>query len=129
MESGEPVMTEIDADYARLRLHGERIVIVETKPGVLVEGSMVRKALDLIEAHIPTDYGVVIDRKNDYRLMRFEIYEEVNSREKLRGLAIVTHSKAANMLTELEAPLCRKAFAKFDCMDDAVNWARGLLSR
>lgn len=120
-------MKEIDAEYAKLSLYDDRIVLVETKPGVIVEGEMVRKALDLVEQHVAVDYGVVINRKNEYKLLRFEIYGEVNNRDRLKGIAIVTHSKAADMLTDLEAPLCRKAFAKFGNVDEALIWAKNLL--
>lgn len=121
-------MREIDADYARIFLHEERVVLVETKAGVVVEGGMVKKALDLIEQQITSNYCVIIDRKNEYKLMRFEIYNEVNDRSKLKGIAIVTHSKAADMLTDLEAPLCKKEFAKFDSLDQAISWGKTLLA-
>ena len=117
-------MREIDAGYAKLFLYDEKIVVVETKPGVIVEGSMVKAALDLIEKQIAADYSVIINRKNEYKLMRLEIYNETNHRQRLIGIAIVTHSKAAEMLTDLEIPLSQKKIAKFSNLEDAISWAK-----
>ena len=121
------VVREIDADYARLFFGDERIVVVETKEGVVVEGVMVKKALELIERHLGAGFVAIIDRRHHYKLMRLEIYGEVNACDSLLGLAIVTHSTAADMLTDLEIPLSRKPIAKFRSLEEAMDWARALI--
>ena len=117
---------QIDAEYALLTFCDKNVVVVETKPGIIVEGTMVKKAICMIEEKVDGDFSVVIDRKNDYKLMRFEIYNETNACIRLKGVAIVTHSKASEMLSDLEAPLCRKQFAKFHSVEEAIAWAKSL---
>ena len=117
---------QIDTGDAILSLLDEHVVLVETKPGVTLDKQKTDKFYEIVEKQMSGNYSLVINRKNDYRLMRFEVYNIANAHNRLRGIAIVTHKKVAGMMAELESPLSQKQFARFSNVDDAIAWARKL---
>lgn len=119
-------MKQVDTGDAQLSLIDDRVVIVETKAGVMLDRNKTRQFYEIVEQLVPGDYSLVINRKHDYRLMRFEVYSIANSHERLKGIALVVPKKTADRMAELEAPLCQKPFAKFGSLEEAVNWAQDL---
>lgn len=125
-EAGSGPVREFETEDMNLYLLDDHVVLVETKPGVTLDKTKTKRFYDLIETQLPGDYSLIINRKNDYRLMRVEVYGVANTHSRLRGVAIVVHRKLAGAMAEIEAPLCQKQFAKFANVDDAVAWARSL---
>ena len=74
------------------------------------------------------DYSFVINRKHKCVLWRLKIYSEneTNNRQKLLGIAFVTHEKVTEAMTELEAPFWQKPFKIFNTVDEAIAWAKSL---
>lgn len=117
---------QIDTGNAILTLLDEHTILVETKEGVVLDKEATRAFYKAIECKMPGEYSLIINRKNKYKLMRFEVYNEANSHSRLRGIAIVTHKKIAGLMAELEGPLSQKPFGIFASVDEAIVWAKSL---
>jgi len=119
---------QIDTGYASLTVLDDHVILVETKEGMVLDKKTIGEFYEKIEREMPNDYSLVINRKNKYKLMRFEVYGEANTHSRLRGIAIVTHKKTTEVMARLEAPLCQKPFEVFNDVDRAIGWAKSLHS-
>ena len=111
---------------AQIQILNDYIALVETHAGVMLDTTKIRKFYDLIENQFKGDYSLIIDRKNKYQLMRFEVYKEANRHDRLKGIAIVTRSTAEKKMAEIERPLSEKPFSTFDNLDSAIAWVETL---
>ena len=93
---------------------------------VVIDKDMAQSFYDGIEEHVDGNYSLIINRKNKYQLLRFEVFHVINSRVRLQGLAIVAPKESAQKMAQIEAPLCQKPFATFCSVDDAIAWLKTL---
>jgi len=117
-------MKTIELEKTTLVFIDEHVVIAESKEGVTVDISAVKQAYDLIEENLSGNYTLILDRKNKYRLMRFEVAKEDEKRERLKGIAVVAYNNTALQMAKLDQHATKKPFAIFDQLDDAIVWAR-----
>lgn len=119
-------MKTINLGNAKISLIDEHIVLFEANPTVVIDKQAAQSFYDGIEQHVTGNYNLIIHRKHKYQLLRMEVFNVINSREKLLSLAIVAPKDTAKKLAEMEAPLCQKPFSTFSNVDDAVAWIKDL---
>ncbi len=111
---------------ATLTVVDENILVFEAAPGSVIDKITALKFCDEIEQYINGDYSLVINRKNKYQKLRFEVFSVTNNRNRLKGLAIVAEKNSAKKMAEIEAPLSQKPFAIFSNVDEGIEWLRTL---
>lgn len=119
-------MKTIELERTKLVFVDEHVVITETKEAVLIDSSTVKQAYDIIEEELSGSYTLIIDRRNKYRLMRFEVAKEDERRDRLKGIAVVAYNSTALQMAEMDKHASKKPFAIFDQLDDAIAWAKDL---
>jgi hypothetical protein len=117
-------MKTIDLGNAKIYLVDDHIVLFEANADVVIDKDVAQSFYDGIEAHVAGSYSLIINRKNKYQLLRFEVFHLINSRVRLQSLAIVAPKDSAQKMAQIEAPLCQKPFATFSSVDDAVAWLK-----
>jgi len=100
-------------------------VILRAKSGESLEGGDAKKIIELIEQKLPGDYFLVIDRINDYSVSPVGVYKYLNSRERLKGIGIVTYRSISNSVSTVEKSLCEKPLQVFASLATALDWACG----
>ena len=58
-----------------------------------------------------------------------EVFDVINTRKRLAGIAIVAPNVVAKKMADMEASLSEKPFATFDSIDDATAWTNMLLEK
>ena len=119
-------MQTLDFPGATISVIDDEILLFEAKANTVVDKIAARKFYDEIESHVDGDYSLIINRRQRYQLLRFEVFGVINSQSRLKAIAVVADGHAAQKMIELEAPLCEKPFAAFTSIDDALAWLRGL---
>jgi len=119
-------MKTIDLGKAQIALINEHIVLFEVIPDTVIDQHAAINFYDEIEKHVSGDYSLIIHRKNKYQLLRMEVFNVINTRKRLVGIAIVTPRNIAKKMAEMEAPLCKKPFSTFNDIDDATAWLKTL---
>ena len=119
-------METIDLGKAQISLINEHIVLFEADPETVVDQQAAINFYNKIEKHVSGHYSLIIHRKNKYQLLRMEVFNVINTREKLVGIAIVTPKNIAKKMADMEAPLSKKPFSTFSNIDDATEWLNTL---
>ena len=119
-------METLDLPGATVSLIDDGIFLFEAKENTVVDKVAARNYYDEIEKHADGDYSLIVNRKNRYQLLRFEVFGVINSQSRLKAVAIVADRHATQKMIELDAPLCEKPFAAFTNIEDAVDWVRSL---
>ena len=117
-------METIDLPGATIAMIDDDILLFEAKANTVVDKVAARKFYDEIDRHLDGDYSLIINRRHKYQLLRFEVFNVINSQSRLKAIAIVAERYAAQKMTEIEAPLCEKPFAAFTNIEDAIAWVR-----
>lgn len=119
-------MENIDFGAAQVTLIDECIVLFEANPDLVVDKKTATEFYNVINQHVKGNYSLLIHRKHKYQLLRMEVFNVINSQERLVGIAIVAPGNTAKKMAEIEAPLSQKPFATFNNIDDAVVWLKTL---
>lgn len=115
-------MKTLQVGKAKLSITDGNILLFEVDEGFVVDKKAAKEFYSEIENHVTGDYSLIISRKNKYQLLRFEVFDVINTQSRLIGLAIVAVKASARKMAEIEAPLCQKPFAIFSNIKEAVAW-------
>jgi hypothetical protein len=116
-------VVSIEQPLSILHLIDGHVVLIENKHGVMVNGEVTRHLCDLLEQRIVGDYSWVINRKADYSIDLVETYGELNSRVRLKKIALVSYRKLTNTIAAIEQNLYQKEFSIFTDLEEAIAWA------
>lgn len=119
-------MRTIDLGEAQISLIDDHIVLFEASPDTVIDQQAAANFYDEIEKHVSGHYSLIIHRKNKYQLLRMEVFNVINTRQRLVGIAIVTPRTIAQKMADMEAPLSEKPFSTFSNIDDATAWLNTL---
>ena len=119
-------MKTIDLGKAQISLIDEYIILFEANPDTVIDQQAAMNFYDEIEKHVSGNYSLIIHRKNKYQLLRMEVFNVINNRKRLIGIAIVTPKSIAQKMADIEAPLSKKPFSTFSNIDDATAWLNTL---
>ncbi|MDH5258774.1 MAG: hypothetical protein OEX07_12235 [Gammaproteobacteria bacterium] len=117
-------MKYIDTDFVHISILDDEVVLVEAMYGVEINAEKSKYANELIENEMQGVYGMIIDRKADYSIAPVGVYKVLNSLDKLKAIAIVTHSKRNFLPVETEKNLFNGALAVFDSIHEAHKWIK-----
>lgn len=116
-------VVSIEQPHSMLHLIDGCVVLVENKHGVTINGEVTRQLCNLLEQHLAGNYSWVINRREDYAVALVEAYQELNSREKLKRVAVVSYRKLTEAIAGIEKSLCQKDFCVFSDVAEAIAWA------
>ena len=119
-------METIDLGKAQISLINEHVILFEAIPDTVIDQQAAINFYDEIETHVSGNYSLIIHRKNKYQLLRMEVFNVINNRKRLIGIAIVTPKSIAQKMADIEAPLSKKPFSTFSNIDDATAWLNTL---
>ena len=119
-------METIDLGKAQISLINEHVILFEAIPDTVIDQQAAINFYDEIEKHVSGNYSLIIHRKNKYQLLRMEVFNVINNRKRLIGIAIVTPKSVAQKMADIEAPLSKKPFSTFSNIDDATAWLNTL---
>ena len=114
----------LEMKFAIFYLVDKKVILVEARKQAFINRMLVKHYLNLWERLISENYSLVDNRKNDFTYDADEIFEEFNSRERLKKIAIVVQQNQPEDLCEREQRLCKKDFAVFADVDKAIRWAK-----
>lgn len=121
-------MHRLDTDFIHINILDNQTVLVEAVDGVEIDAAKSQYANQLIEKEMPGTYGMIIDRKADYSIVPIEVYNILNSLNKLKAIAIVVHSKRNFLPDDTEKHLFRGELEIFQTIADAHTWIHSVLS-
>jgi hypothetical protein len=114
----------LEMKFAIFYLVDKKVILVEARKQAFINRMLVKHYLNLWERLISENYSLVDNRKNDFTYDADEIFDEFNSRERLKKIAIVVQQNQPEDLCEREQRLCKKDFAVFADVDKAISWAK-----
>lgn len=106
----------------------KNIILIEAKEGVEINREKSALALDVLEQHVDGNYGMIFNRINDYSIAPVEVYEEINQRERLHAIAIITHRKTSDLNIHLEKNLYKRKLESFHSIEHALDWIKPILT-
>ena len=120
-------MKTIDTPTVRISVLDEQVVLVEARHGVNIDAAESRRDSEAMSAAMPGDYGMIIDRKEDYSIVPAHVYAVLNSNPRLKAIAIVVHREMTMVTAPGERPFFRGAFKVFLRVEDAQAWIKSVL--
>ena len=97
-------------------------VIAQGKSGANVDRDMVRQVHQVIHDHLGGDYGMIVDRREDYSLAPVQVFDFLNNWVPLKAIAIVTHRTMSKTIAQIDQSLSNKPLALFDSIEEAQAW-------
>ena len=119
-------MKSVKIGNASISIIDDEIILFEADPDSVVDKTKARNFYAEIERQVAGEYSIIIHRKHKYQLLRMEVFNVINSQERLRAMAVVAPEDVSKKMADIEAPLCKKPFATFTDIDSAVSWIRSL---
>lgn len=119
-------VVSIEQPQTIMHLIDDRVVLVEYRHGVMVNREVTRQTCDLLEQQLPGDYSWVINRTEDYTIALVETYGELNTRDRLKRIAVVSYRKLTDAIVVIEKELCQKELSVFNSVEAALAWADGI---
>jgi len=98
--------------------------LVEAKYGVEINGVNSKVANDLIASEISGNYGLIFNRKKDYSIVPVDVYEVLNSMDRLKAIAVVLYNETSKLGIVTEQHLFNGMLAIFDNVEDARAWLK-----
>lgn len=115
-------MKTIETDFIHISILDSNTVLVEAMEGVDINLEKSRYANQLIADEMPGNYGMIIDRKADYSIVPVDVYNVLNSLERLKAIAIVVHSKKSYFPLSAEQQLYKGQLEVFQTISQAHKW-------
>lgn len=100
----------------------DRVALIRVRAGMEVGYDNGREVLHQIDDAMPADYGIIIDRAEDYSLDPVAVYQISNNLSRLKALAIVVYRDRSMLTAEIDKRLSRKDIAIFSTIDEAKTW-------
>ena len=117
-------MRAIDTKAVDIAILDNDVVLVEAKYGVEINSVNSMIANDLIASEISGNYGLILNRKKDYSIVPVDVYEVLNSMERLKAIAVVLYNETSKLGIVTEQHLFKGALAIFDNVEDARVWLK-----
>ena len=121
-------MKNIETDFIHISILDTKTVLVEAMEGVDINLEKSKYANQLISDEMPGDYGMIIDRKADYSIVPVDVYNVLNSFERLKAIAIVVHNKKSYFPVSAEQQLYKGKLEVFQTINQAHQWLEETLN-
>jgi hypothetical protein len=121
-------MKNIETDFIHISILDSNTVLIEAMEGVDINQEKSKYTNQLIADEMPGNYGMIIDRKADYSIVPVDVYNVLNSFERLKAIAIVVHSKKSYFPVSAEQQLYRGKLEVFQTISQAHKWLEETLN-
>lgn len=122
-------MKHIHTDFIHISILDTKTVLVEAMDGVNINLAKSIYANQLIANEMPGDYGMIIDRKADYSIVPVDVYNVLNSFERLKAIALVVHNKKSYFPVTAEKKLYQGKLEIFQTIIQAHKWLEETLNK
>jgi len=122
----EDQMETLNIGNANISLVDNDIVIFEADPEIVIDKIKAQNFYKEIERNVQGEYSIIIHRKHRYQLLRMEVFDVINSQERLLAMSVVAPQESRKKMAIIEAPLCKKPFEVFADIESAVTWIHSL---
>jgi len=109
-------------------IYNDQVALIRVKAGVDVVYDNALQVLSDIDRRMLGDYGIIIDRAEDYSLSPVEVYQICNSLERLKALAIVIYRPSSKPTTEIDRRLFVGSLDVFADIDTAKRWIESIVT-
>ncbi|GAB1264089.1 hypothetical protein NBRC116493_09360 [Aurantivibrio infirmus] len=115
-------MSDIETSILNAKILSNHIVHVRGKHGVEVNSKTSREANKLISDAMPGNYGMILDRAEDYSIVPVEVFEILNNIPTLKAIAIVVHKDTSAANAEIDRLLYHGDLEIFFSVEQAQGW-------
>lgn len=116
------IMKSIDTDFIHIDILDQKTVLVEAVEGVEIDLVKALHANEMIAREMPSDYGMIINRKADYSIVPLDVYNVLNGIPTLKAIAIVVHGKRNFLPINTEKKLFERDLEVFGSIEGARQW-------
>jgi hypothetical protein len=121
-------MKNIETDFIHISILDTNTVLIEAMEGVDINQEKSTYTNQLIANEMPGNYGMIIDRKADYSIVPVDVYNVLNSFERLKAIAIVVHNKKSYFPVSAEQQLYQGKLEVFQTICQAHQWLKETLN-
>ena len=114
----------LELEFGRFTFLDRHCVIATAKHGVNIDGAKVAQAVAMIEQHLPGDYALILDRKEDYSIMPVEVYQFFSRIERLKAVVIVSYNEKKQLPKDMEQKIFGKKIECFSDIESAHHWLK-----
>lgn len=121
-------METIDSSKLILRYPRENIVQVTPREGVTVDEEAAKDMIRAFEPFGDRDFGMIIDRENDYAVSPVAVYNILNEAPGFKAIAVTTHMEPQSTLDQMVQSLFKGQVAVFNSIEEATHWLESVLA-
>lgn len=118
------MVTQFHTETVEGSIIDDFVVVLRAKSGVTIDIDEATAIIAAIEAKLTGDYGILVDRVNDYSVSPVGVYQFLNTRSRLRAMALVLYRPISMAVSDIETSLANKPIKVFDNVDAANTWLR-----
>jgi len=94
-------MKKIESPISHIQILSENVVLSQPRQSAEVGYEAARLGIVLISNAMPGEFGLIIERAEDYSIIPVEVFEVINETPKLKVIAIVVHKESSAKTAEL----------------------------
>lgn len=122
-------MKKLETPTSLIQILNEKIALSRPKQGVEVDYEAARRGMELISNAMPGDFGLIIERTEDYSIVPVEVFEVLNEITKLKVIAMVVHKESSAKTARLNKIFFDRDLEVFFSVGQAYDWVDGMLKR
>lgn len=122
-------MKTIETPTSIIQILSDNIVLSRPKHGVEVDYEATRLGVGRISEAMPGEYGIIIERAEDYSIVPTQVYEVLNTNSKIKAIAIVVHNKTSEQTAQLNKMFFDKELEIFFSVGQAYAWIEKALKQ
>ncbi|MDX1810521.1 MAG: hypothetical protein R3240_01120 [Gammaproteobacteria bacterium] len=107
----------------------DNIMMLEVRTGVEVNQDSATETVEKMINIMKGDFGLIINRVNDYSIDPFSIYTYLNTKPSLKAMAIVVHRESYLKLMPMQQNIFKNPIEGFLALEDAIDWMHKILKQ
>jgi len=115
-------MKILETDYMKLTILNNKIVLVDVADGIEITKEKTQLGIAMVEKEMPGDYGVIINRKEDYSFIPVDVYSVHNSHPRMKAIALVIYDNRIVLPVATEQRLFKGKLEAFNSVKLAKEW-------
>ena len=115
-------MIIVDNGFVEIYKIDEQTVLIQVKYGAEIDYEKSESLLTLVENKMSSEFGMIINRKEDYSIVPHDVYKVFNRSENLKAIAIVLHDKPLGLPIRIEQKLFKGKLDTFVSIESAHKW-------
>lgn len=122
-------MKKLETRTSFIEILDHEIALSRPKQGVEVNYEAARQGVALISDAMPGDFGLIIERAEDYSIIPTQVFEVLNETPKIKVIAIVVHNEISEKTAELNKMFFDRELQVFFSVGQAHEWVKSILKK